>query len=165
MIGSNNYLGLTIHPRVKEAAIEAVRKYGTSCTGSRFLNGTLEMHLELEDRLAKFVEKEAALVYSTGFQVNLGDPAVSTGEISSLGQRGPCQHRRRRPPGQGPEKRPSPPLPAQQHCRPGEDPEIMSLRAGQAGHRRRRIQHGGRHRPPAGDRPPLPRPWSPPDGR
>ena len=77
MIGSNNYLGLTIHPRVKEAAIEAVRKYGTSCTGSRFLNGTLEMHIELEDRLAKFVEKEAALVYSTGFQVNLGTiPAV-----------------------------------------------------------------------------------------
>jgi 8-amino-7-oxononanoate synthase len=77
MIGSNNYLGLTIHPKVKEAAIEAVRKYGTSCTGSRFLNGTLEMHLELEERLAKFVDKEAALVYSTGFQVNLGTiPAV-----------------------------------------------------------------------------------------
>src|SRR4030043_277599 len=77
MIGSNNYLGLTIHPRVKEASIEAVRKYGTSCTGSRFLNGTLEMHLELEDRLAKFVGQEAALVYSTGFQVNLGTiPAI-----------------------------------------------------------------------------------------
>ena len=77
MIGSNNYLGLTIHPRVKEAAIEAVRKYGTSCTGSRFLNGTLEMHLELEERLAKFVGQEAALVYSTGFQVNLGTiPAI-----------------------------------------------------------------------------------------
>ena len=77
MIGSNNYLGLTIHPRVKEAAIEAVRKYGTSCTGSRFLNGTLEMHLELEDRLAKFVGQEAAIVYSTGFQVNLGSiPAI-----------------------------------------------------------------------------------------
>jgi 8-amino-7-oxononanoate synthase len=77
MIGSNNYLGLTIHPHVKEAAIEAVRKYGTSCTGSRFLNGTLEMHLELEDRLAKFVGKEAAIVYSTGFQVNLGSiPAI-----------------------------------------------------------------------------------------
>jgi 8-amino-7-oxononanoate synthase len=77
MIGSNNYLGLTIHPRVKEAAIEAIRKYGTSCTGSRFLNGTLEMHLELEDRLARFVGKEAALVYSTGFQVNLGSiPAI-----------------------------------------------------------------------------------------
>ncbi|MBM3296660.1 MAG: pyridoxal phosphate-dependent aminotransferase family protein [Candidatus Aminicenantes bacterium] len=77
MIGSNNYLGLTNHPKVKEAAIEAVRKYGTSCTGSRFLNGTLQMHLDLEERLAKFVGQEAALVYSTGFQVNLGSiPAV-----------------------------------------------------------------------------------------
>jgi 8-amino-7-oxononanoate synthase len=72
MIGSNNYLGLTNHPKVKEAAIEAIRKYGTSCTGSRFLNGTLEMHIELEERLAKFVGLEAALVFSTGFQVNLG---------------------------------------------------------------------------------------------
>ena len=72
MIGSNNYLGLANDPRVKEAAIEAIRKYGTSCTGSRFLNGTLHMHLELEERLAKFVGLEAALVFSTGFQVNLG---------------------------------------------------------------------------------------------
>ena len=77
MIGSNNYLGLTNHPKVKEAAIEAIRKYGTSCTGSRFLNGTLHMHIELEERLAKFVGQEAALVFSTGFQVNLGTiPAI-----------------------------------------------------------------------------------------
>jgi 8-amino-7-oxononanoate synthase len=77
MIGSNNYVGLTNHPKVKEAAIEAVRKYGTSCTGSRFLNGTLDLHLELEDRLAKYVGMEAALVFSTGFQVNLGTiPAI-----------------------------------------------------------------------------------------
>ncbi len=77
MIGSNNYLGLTVHPKVKEAAVEAVRKYGTSCTGSRFLNGTLHMHIELEEKLAAFVGQEAALVYSTGFQVNLGSiPAV-----------------------------------------------------------------------------------------
>jgi 8-amino-7-oxononanoate synthase len=77
MIGSNNYLGLTNHPQVKEAAIEAIRKYGTSCTGSRFLNGTLQMHIDLEERLAKFVGMEAALVYSTGFQVNLGTiPAI-----------------------------------------------------------------------------------------
>ncbi len=77
MIGSNNYVGLTNHPKVKEAAIEAIRKYGTSCTGSRFLNGTLDLHLELEDRLAKFVGMEAALVFSTGFQVNLGTiPAI-----------------------------------------------------------------------------------------
>jgi len=77
MIGSNNYLGLTVHPKVKEAAVAAVRKYGTSCTGSRFLNGTLHMHIELEEKLAAFVSQEAALVYSTGFQVNIGSiPAV-----------------------------------------------------------------------------------------
>lgn len=77
MIGSNNYVGLTDHPKVKEAAIEAIKKYGTSCTGSRFLNGTLDLHLELEERLAKYVGMEAALVFSTGFQVNLGTiPAV-----------------------------------------------------------------------------------------
>lgn len=72
MIGSNNYLGLTNHPKVKEAAIEAVKKYGTGCAGSRFLNGTLDIHVELEEKLARFVRKEAALVFSTGFQVNLG---------------------------------------------------------------------------------------------
>ena len=72
MIGSNNYLGLTTHPKVREAAIEATRKYGTSCTGSRFLNGTLELHKELERRLARFIGKEAAIVFSTGYQSNLG---------------------------------------------------------------------------------------------
>ncbi len=72
MVGSNNYLGLTHHPRVIQAAREALERYGTSCTGSRFLNGTLALHEELEHRLARFVGKEAALVFSTGFQVNLG---------------------------------------------------------------------------------------------
>jgi 8-amino-7-oxononanoate synthase len=72
MIGSNNYLGLTTDPRVKTAAIEAIERYGTSCTGSRFLNGTVALHEELEQELARFVGKEAALVFSTGFQVNLG---------------------------------------------------------------------------------------------
>jgi 8-amino-7-oxononanoate synthase len=72
MIGSNNYLGLTTHPKVREAAIDAVRRYGTSCTGSRFMNGSLALHRELEDRLAAFTGKEAALVFSTGFQTNLG---------------------------------------------------------------------------------------------
>jgi len=76
MIGSNNYLGLTKDPRVQEAAIKAIEKFGTSCSGSRFLNGTLELHEELEYRLAKFVNKEAALVFSTGYQTNLG--AIST---------------------------------------------------------------------------------------
>lgn len=72
MIGSNNYLGLTTHPKVRAAAIEGIERYGTSCTGSRFLNGTLRLHQELEERLAAFVGKEAALVFSTGMQVNLG---------------------------------------------------------------------------------------------
>jgi 8-amino-7-oxononanoate synthase len=72
MIGSNNYLGLTTHPKVRDAAIDATRQFGTSCTGSRFLNGTLAWHLELEKRLAEFVEMEAALVFSTGYQVNVG---------------------------------------------------------------------------------------------
>jgi 8-amino-7-oxononanoate synthase len=72
MIGSNNYLGLVGEPRVKEAAAEASRKYGSGCTGSRFLNGTLDLHIELEEQLARFMKREAALVFSTGFQTNLG---------------------------------------------------------------------------------------------
>src|SRR5262245_13489604 len=72
MLGSNNYLGLTNDPRVKEAAIEAVRKYGSGCAGSRWLNGTLDIHVRLEAKLASFMRKEAALTFSTGFQVNLG---------------------------------------------------------------------------------------------
>lgn len=72
MVGSNNYLGLTNHPKVKEAAIEAIRKYGTGCAGSRFLNGTIDLHVRLEEKLARFMRKEAALIFSTGFQVNLG---------------------------------------------------------------------------------------------
>jgi 8-amino-7-oxononanoate synthase len=72
MIGSNNYLGLTTDPRVRQASIDAIKRFGTSCTGSRFLNGTLALHLELERRLAAFVSKQAALVFSTGYQVNLG---------------------------------------------------------------------------------------------
>ena len=72
MFGSNSYLGLTNHPKLKEASIAAIKKYGSGCAGSRFLNGTLDIHLELEDKLARFVGKEGALVFSTGYQVNLG---------------------------------------------------------------------------------------------
>jgi 8-amino-7-oxononanoate synthase len=79
MCGSNNYLGLTTHPKVKEAALEAVRKYGTSCTGSRFLNGTLEMHEQLERELAEFVGKPRALMFSTGMQTNLGTISALVG--------------------------------------------------------------------------------------
>lgn len=72
MFGSNSYLGLSDDPRLKEAAIQAINKYGTSCSGSRFLNGTLDIHLELEEKLARLVGKKEAVTYSTGFQVNLG---------------------------------------------------------------------------------------------
>jgi len=79
MCGSNNYLGLTVDPRVRQAAIEAIEKFGTSCTGSRFLNGNLEFHEQLERELAEFVGKEAALVFSTGMQVNLGTISALVG--------------------------------------------------------------------------------------
>lgn len=79
MCGSNNYLGLTTHPKVREAAIEAIRRFGTSCTGSRFLNGTLEMHEQLEAELAEWVGKPAALTFSTGMQVNLGTVSALVG--------------------------------------------------------------------------------------
>ncbi len=82
MLGSNNYLGLTSHPAVVEAGIEAFRRYGSGCSGSRFLNGTLELHLELEAELAKFLRKEAVMTFSTGFQSNLGiiSAVVSKGD-------------------------------------------------------------------------------------
>ncbi len=79
MCGSNNYLGLTTHPKVREAAIEAIKRFGTSCTGSRFLNGTLAMHEQLETELAEWVGKEAALVFSTGMQTNLGTISALVG--------------------------------------------------------------------------------------
>lgn len=72
MCGSNNYLGLTTHPEVRQAAIDAIQRFGTSCTGSRFLNGSLELHEQLEQELAEWVGKPAALVFSTGMQANLG---------------------------------------------------------------------------------------------
>ena len=81
MFGSNSYLGLSDDPRLKEAAIKAIEKYGTSCSGSRFLNGTLDIHEELEEKLARFVGKDQAVTFSTGVQVNLG-------VISALGFRG-----------------------------------------------------------------------------
>ncbi len=79
MIGSNNYLGLTTHPKVREAAIDATRRFGTSCTGSRFLNGNLAMHEQLEHELAAFVGTEAGLVFSTGMQTNLGTISALVG--------------------------------------------------------------------------------------
>ncbi len=79
MIGSNNYLGLTTHPDVRQASIDAAREFGTSCTGSRFLNGTLSMHHDLERHLARFLGKERALVFATGYQANLGTISALVG--------------------------------------------------------------------------------------
>jgi 8-amino-7-oxononanoate synthase len=84
MFGSNSYLGLTNHPKIKEAAKKAIDKYGTGCAGSRFLNGTLDIHIQLEERLADLVGKDAALCYSTGFQVNLGVVSVLTGRTDHV---------------------------------------------------------------------------------
>ncbi len=80
MLGSNNYLGLTSHPKLKEAATKATQEFGVGCVGSRFLNGTLTLHVELEERLAKFCRKEAALVFSTGMQTNLGAISALAGK-------------------------------------------------------------------------------------
>lgn len=81
MAGSNNYLGLTDHPKVKEAAINAIKKYGTGCSGSRYLTGTIDLHVELEEKLAKFLGKESVLLFSTGYQ-------TAQGIIPTLVQRG-----------------------------------------------------------------------------
>jgi 8-amino-7-oxononanoate synthase len=84
MFGSNSYLGLTNHPKIKEASNRATMQYGTGCAGSRFLNGTLDIHIELENRLAAYVGKEAAVLFSTGFQVNLGVLSSLTGRNDYL---------------------------------------------------------------------------------
>ena len=84
MLGSNNYLGLTTHPHVRERAAEALARYGTSCTGSRLLNGNLEIHEELEERLARFVGKERALVFSTGFGANIGTISAIVGRHDTV---------------------------------------------------------------------------------
>ncbi|HQL44816.1 MAG TPA: aminotransferase class I/II-fold pyridoxal phosphate-dependent enzyme, partial [Spirochaetota bacterium] len=82
MVGSNNYLGLTHDPRVKQAAIDAIEKYGTGCSGSRLINGSLDIHNKLEEALAQFVGKEAACIFSTGYQTNQGAivPLIKKGE-------------------------------------------------------------------------------------
>src|SRR5512139_3358668 len=79
MCGSNNYLGLTTHPAVSQAAIDAIHRYGTSCTGSRFANGTLELHEQLERELAEWVGKAAAVIFTTGMQTNLGTISALVG--------------------------------------------------------------------------------------
>ena len=81
MFGSNNYLGLTTRPEVKAAAIEAIQQYGTGCSGSRMLNGTMDLHVRLEAALARFMKRESALAFGTGFQTNLG-------ALATLAQKG-----------------------------------------------------------------------------
>ena len=100
MLGSNNYLGLTNHREVKDAAATALALYGTGCAGSRLLNGTLDLHVELEERLAEFMEREAALTFSTGFQVNLGVLSCLLGPLRRRLPRQPRPrlHHRRLPP-------------------------------------------------------------------
>src|SRR5215469_16051123 len=84
MFGSNSYLGLTNHPKIKEASKKAIDKYGTGCAGSRFLNGTLDIHIDLENKLADYVGKESSVLFSTGFQVNLGVLSSITGRNDYL---------------------------------------------------------------------------------
>ncbi|TAJ55198.1 MAG: aminotransferase class I/II-fold pyridoxal phosphate-dependent enzyme [Chitinophagaceae bacterium] len=84
MFGSNSYMGLTNHPKVTEAAKKAIDIYGSCCSGSRFLNGTSNLHIELEEKLADFVGKEAALMFTTGFQANLGAVATFTGRTGVI---------------------------------------------------------------------------------
>lgn len=84
MFGSNSYMGLTNHPKVLEAAKKAINRYGSSCSGSRFLNGTSRLHIELEEKLANHLGKEAALTFTTGFQTNLGTVAAMTGRSGIL---------------------------------------------------------------------------------
>ncbi len=84
MVGSNNYLGLTTHPKVRQAAMRALKEYGTSCSGSRFLNGTLELHEQLEASLARFVGKQSALIFSTGFQTSQGVIAPLIGRSDTV---------------------------------------------------------------------------------
>jgi len=84
MLGSNNYLGLTSHPKVKEAARDAISRYGAGCAGSRFLNGTLDIHVELEEKLAEFMGRDACIVFSTGFQANLGTIASIVGREDTI---------------------------------------------------------------------------------
>jgi len=89
MFGSNSYLGLTNHPKIKESAMKAIMKYGTGCAGSRFLNGTLDIHIQLEEKLADYLQREAVLLYSTGFQANLGAiaPLVSRHDYILIDER------------------------------------------------------------------------------
>src|SRR2546427_3761212 len=89
MFGSNDYLDLITHAKVKEAAVQALKKYGSGCSGSRLLNGTLDLHVKLEAELATFVRKESAIIFGTGFQANYGTPSALTEKRDAM----LCDHR------------------------------------------------------------------------
>lgn len=140
MFGSNSYLGLTNHPKVKEAAIEATKKYGTGMAGSRFLNGTLDIHLQLERKLANFMNKEEAIIFSTGFTVNQGFSVVlPTARITLYGTSGPCVHHRGTPLLVFHDLQ----VPPQRHGFVGEAAEALRASEGKADCCRRGLQHGG----------------------
>ena len=150
MVGSNNYLGLAGDPRVKEAAIKAVEKFGTTCSGSRLLNGTLALHEELEARLAKFLNREAALVVSTGFQTNLPPCRPSSAATTSSSATGRTTPRWW--------TASASPSASEKRFRHNDMEHLEQLLAGsrprrrQAHRHRRRVLDGGRPLQPAADR-------------
>ncbi len=164
MLGSNNYLGLTGDERVRQGALDAIAKYGTGLTGSRFLNGTIDLHLELEDELAQWLQTEAALVFTTGHQANLG----ALGTILGRGRHGDRRLGRPRL-----DPRRLHPLGRQAAAvspQPARPPRARAQarhrgRRRHPGRRRRGLLDGGRRRPAARDRRPVRRVRRPADGR
>ena len=155
MLGSNNYLGLTGDERVKQAARDALETYGTGVTGSRLLNGTTPLHVELERELAEWMGTEDAIVFTTGYQANVG----CIGTILEPGRHGDLRLRRPRldPRRLPPLRRQAAPLPPQPHGQAGEDARARGGgRRRRAGRRRRRLLDGGRRLRPAADRRALP---------
>ncbi len=148
MLGSNSYLGLTNHPEVKRAAQDAIAKYGTGCAGSRFLNGTLDIHVELEEKLAAFMGKPAALTFSTGFQVNLGviSCLVERGDVVYLDKLDHACIIDGARLGFGSVVE----VPPQRHGRPRRQARGPRLQEGRPGGGGRRVLDGGGHRQPAG---------------
>ena len=147
-LASNNYLGLTTHPKLREAAIEAVRRYGVGSGAVRTISGTMTLHMELEERIAAFKNVEACVVFQSGFAANAGTVSAILGarRPHRLRRAEPRQHHRWLPPLAGQDPRFS----AQGCGRGGEDPGRAGPAAGpQAADHRRRVLHGWRHRPAA----------------
>ena len=164
MLGSNNYLGLTGDPRVKDAARDALERYGTGLTGSRFLNGTTPLHLELERELAEWMGAEDVIVFTTGHQANVG----CLGHDPRPGRHGYLRLRRPRldPRRRQALRRQAAPVPPQPDGQARADARARGRRRRRrAGRRRRRLLDGGRRLRPAGDRRAVRAPRRAPDGR